>query len=149
MISVWLHSTARADGSLCFRIALAILWCHALIILRSTASSRTHLKCVTQCQSKWCYSSWWCPSYSPNGALRSLLAASWHQARSTWSSACRMITVRHQSTARAIRKQSDPMHSNRSRGTLMSYGDHSAQRHFKSNAPTVSPSTLACVTQLI
>ncbi len=25
-------------------------------------------------------------------------------------------------TARAIRKQSDPMHSNRSRGTLMSYG---------------------------
>ncbi len=27
------------------------------------------------------------------------------------------------------------MHSNRSRGTLMSYGDHSAQRRFKSNAP--------------
>ncbi len=29
------------------------------------------------------------------------------------------------------------MHSNRSRGTLMSYGDHSAQRRFKSNAPNV------------
>ncbi len=27
------------------------------------------------------------------------------------------------------------MHSNRSRGTLMSYGDHSAQLSFKSNAP--------------
>ncbi len=51
-----------------------------------------------------------------------------------------MITVWHQSTARAIRKQSDPMHSNRSRGTLMSYGDHSAQRRFKLNAPTVSGS---------
>ncbi len=32
----------------------------------------------------------------------------------------RMFTVWHQSTARAIRKQSDPMHSNRSHGTLMS-----------------------------
>ncbi len=32
------------------------------------------------------------------------------------------------------------MHSNRSRGTLMSYGDHSAQRRFKSNAPLVMPS---------
>ncbi len=49
----------------------------------------------------------------------------------------RMITLWHQSTARAIRKQSDPMHSNRSRGTLMSYGEHSAQRCFKSNAPIV------------
>ncbi len=29
------------------------------------------------------------------------------------------------------------MHSNRSHGTLMSYGDHSAQRRFKSNAPNV------------
>ncbi len=38
-------------------------------------------------------------------------------------------------TARAIRKQSDPMHSNHSCGTLMSYGDHTAQRCFKSNAP--------------
>ncbi len=27
------------------------------------------------------------------------------------------------------------MHSNRSRGTLMSYTDHSAQRHFKLNTP--------------
>ncbi len=27
------------------------------------------------------------------------------------------------------------MHSNCSRGTLMSYGDHSAQHRFKSNAP--------------
>ncbi len=32
------------------------------------------------------------------------------------------------------------MHSNRSRGTLMSYGVHSAQRRFKSNAPLVMPS---------
>ncbi len=36
---------------------------------------------------------------------------------------------------RTVRKQSDPMHSNHSRGTLMSCGDHSAQRRFKSNAP--------------
>ncbi len=48
-----------------------------------------------------------------------------------------MITVWHQSTARAIRKQSDPLHSNRSHGTLISYSDHSAQRCFKSNAPIV------------
>ncbi len=32
------------------------------------------------------------------------------------------------------------MHSNHSRGTLMSYGDHSAQRRLKSNAPHVMPS---------
>ncbi len=36
----------------------------------------------------------------------------------------RMITVWHQSTARAIREQTDPIHSNHSRGTLMSYGDY-------------------------
>ncbi len=42
----------------------------------------------------------------------------------------RIITVWHQSTARAIREQTDPMHSNHSRGTLMSYGEHSAQRCF-------------------
>ncbi len=47
----------------------------------------------------------------------------------------RIVSVWHQSTARAIRKQSDPMHSNRSHGNLMSYTDHSAQRRFKSNAP--------------
>ncbi len=29
------------------------------------------------------------------------------------------------------------MYSNRSRGTLMSYSDHSVQRRFKSNAPFV------------
>ncbi len=49
----------------------------------------------------------------------------------------RMVSVWHQSTARAIREQTDPMHSNRSRGTLMSYTDHSAQRRFKSNTPKV------------
>ncbi len=47
----------------------------------------------------------------------------------------RKITVWHQSTGRAIREQTDPMHSNHSRGTLMSYGDHSAQRCFKLNVP--------------
>ncbi len=30
------------------------------------------------------------------------------------------------------------MHSNRSRGTLMAYSDHSAQRCFKSNEPIIS-----------
>ncbi len=46
MIGVWHHSTARAirgGGSSGFRIALAVLWCHTLIILCSAASSRTHL----------------------------------------------------------------------------------------------------------
>ncbi len=41
------------------------------------------------------------------------------------------------STARAIREQTDPMLSNGSRSTLMSYTDHSVQRRLKSNAPTV------------
>ncbi len=41
----------------------------------------------------------------------------------------------HQSTARATREQMDPMLSNSSRGTLMSYTGHSAQRRFKSNTP--------------
>ncbi len=47
----------------------------------------------------------------------------------------RMITVWHQSTARVIRMHRIRLLSYRSRGTLMSYGDHSAQRCFKSNAP--------------
>ncbi len=42
--------------------------------------------------------------------------------------------VRHQSIARAVREQTDPMLSNGSRDTLMSYADHSMQR--KSNAPS-------------
>ncbi len=69
-----------------------------------------------------------------------LKTISWatQKARSTWSSSYRMITVWHQSTARAIRKQSDPMHSNRSRGTFMSYGDHSVQRRLKWNAPKIT-----------
>ncbi len=50
----------------------------------------------------------------------------------------RMITLWHQSTARAIRMHKIRLLSYRSRGTLMSYGDHSAQRCFKSNAPFVS-----------
>ncbi len=33
-------------------------------------------------------------------------------------------------------EQIKPMLSNRSRGTLMSYTDHSVQRRFKSNTPT-------------
>ncbi len=37
--------------------------------------------------------------------------------------------------ARAIREQMDPMFSNSSRGTLMSYTDHSVQRRLKSNTP--------------
>ncbi len=46
-----------------------------------------------------------------------------------------MVSVCHQSTARAIRKLSTHLLSYRSRGTLMSYTDHSAQRRLKSNAP--------------
>ncbi len=47
----------RADGSLCFWIALAALWCHTLIILCSAATSRTHLLTLTlhkllQCHSR-------------------------------------------------------------------------------------------------
>ncbi len=52
----------------------------------------------------------------------------------------RMITSWHQSTARAIRMHRIRLLSYRSRGTLMSYGDHSAQRCFKSNAPSSSRS---------
>ncbi len=43
----------------------------------------------------------------------------------------RMVSVLHQSTARMIREQTDPMLSNGSRGTLMSYTDHSVQRRFR------------------
>ncbi len=39
----WHQSTTRADGSLCFRITLAVIWCHSLIIQHSAASSQTHL----------------------------------------------------------------------------------------------------------
>ncbi len=39
----------------------------------------------------------------------------------------RMVSVRHQSTARAIREQMKPMLSNGSRGNLMSHTDHSVQ----------------------
>ncbi len=47
----------------------------------------------------------------------------------------RKLTVWHQSTARVIRMHRIRLLSYRSRGTLMSYGDHSAQRCFKLNAP--------------
>ncbi len=43
MTSKYHKSDKRADGSLCFLIALAALWCNTLIILRSSASSSTHL----------------------------------------------------------------------------------------------------------
>ncbi len=39
--SQYRESHKRADG--CFRIALAALWCHTLIILRCAASSPAHL----------------------------------------------------------------------------------------------------------
>ncbi len=48
-----------------------------------------------------------------------------------------MVSVRHQSTARAIRKHRFHLLSYRSRGTLMSYTDHSVQRRLKSNTPHV------------
>ncbi len=48
-----------------------------------------------------------------------------------------MVTVLHQSTARAIQKHRIHLLSYRSRSTLMSYTDHSVQRLFKSNAPNV------------
>ncbi len=46
-----------------------------------------------------------------------------------------MISVWHQSTARAIREQMVPVLSIGSRGSLMSYTDPSMQRRLKSNAP--------------
>ncbi len=46
-----------------------------------------------------------------------------------------MVSVWHQSTARAIREQIDPMFSNGSHGTLLSYTDHSVQHRLKSNTP--------------
>ncbi len=49
-----------------------------------------------------------------------------------------MVSVWHQSTARAIRKHGIRPLSFRSRGTLMSYTDHSVQRRLKSNAPCVT-----------
>ncbi len=48
-----------------------------------------------------------------------------------------MVSVWHQSTARAIRKHRIRLLSYLSRGTLMSYTDYSAQRRLKSNAPNV------------
>ncbi len=50
-----------------------------------------------------------------------------------------MVSVWHQSTARAIRKHRIRLLSYRSRGTVMSYTDHSVQRRLKSNAPIDSP----------
>ncbi len=52
MTSKYHESDKRADRSLCLRIALALLWCHTLIILRNTASSRTHLKTKAMCSHK-------------------------------------------------------------------------------------------------
>ncbi len=46
-----------------------------------------------------------------------------------------MVSVWHQSTARAIRKHRIRLLSYRSRGTVMSYTDHSVQSRLKSNAP--------------
>ncbi len=46
-----------------------------------------------------------------------------------------MVSVWHQSTTRAIRKQRIHLLSYRSRGTLMSNTEHSVQRRLKSNAP--------------
>ncbi len=37
MTTKYRESDKRADGSLCFRIALVVLWCHTLIILRRAA----------------------------------------------------------------------------------------------------------------
>ncbi len=53
-----------------------------------------------------------------------------------------MVSVWHQSTARAIIEQMDPMLSNGSRGTLMSYTDYSVQRCFKLNAPIKTASSV-------
>ncbi len=53
-----------------------------------------------------------------------------------------MVSIWHQSTAGAIREEMDPLLSNGSRGTLMSYTDHSVQRCLKSNAPIVIPAPL-------
>ncbi len=49
-----------------------------------------------------------------------------------------MVSVWHQSTARAIRKHRIRLLSYRSHGTLMSYTDHSLQRRLKSNVPICS-----------
>ncbi len=46
-----------------------------------------------------------------------------------------MVSLWHQNTARAIRKHRHHLLSYGSRGTLMSYTDHSMQRRLKSHAP--------------
>ncbi len=73
------------------------------------------------------------------GVIDEHMSWKWKQkARSTWSSAERNEHLMTSSTARAIR-----MHRIRllliALRYLMSYGDHSAQRCFKSNAPTMDP----------
>ncbi len=55
-----------------------------------------------------------------------------------------MVSVWHQSTAKAIQKHRIRLLSYRSRGTVMSYTDHSAQRRLKSNAPNITYCTFKC-----
>ncbi len=72
---------------------------------------------------------------SPNGGGNS--KTGWELQNRAWLPPAlhRMVSVWHQSTARAIRKHRIHRLSYRSRGTLMSYTDHSVQRRLKSNAP--------------
>ncbi len=60
-----------------------------------------------------------------------------------------MISVWHQSTARVVRKQRIRLLSYGSRGTVMSYTDHSAQRRFKSNTPIFSMLFFSPLTTLV
>ncbi len=59
-----------------------------------------------------------------------------HWARSTLSGTAQNGQCMTSKYPRVIREQMDPMLPNGSRGTLMSYTDHSVQRRLKSNAPT-------------
>ncbi len=55
-----------------------------------------------------------------------------------------VVSVRHQSTARVIREQMKPMLSNGSRGTLMSYTDHSVPSKRICSSELVPRGSLNC-----
>ncbi len=157
-------------GSVGSLIALAVLWCHTLSILRSAASSRTHLRTLVS----FCSKTWPCDALKVDNTGRLFFdkMCLGFRSRYMWrimsgiffksgvyrflqinssyiyigvflrcvrleAALRRMLSVWHQSTARAIREPTDPKLANRSRDTLMSYTEHSAQRRFKSNTPFV------------
>ncbi len=76
---------------------------------------------------------WWCVSSYLNGRCIDVCSLRRLIRRDRLKAALRkMDSVGHQITARATREPTDPMLSNGSRGTLMSYTDHSVQHRLKS-----------------